>query len=521
VGDLAAIDPCPSLGDLVLAADGGLNPSHKASTTAHLRQCAPCRDRLHQANAFLEASGEIGDSDDIGGRGSSDLDSSDSSDSVSDVVAMDIGFDETLGAEYDSPEKSEARCQEFARRLHKQKQDAIYHQPVGRIRQWLPAAALIPLLIVGLTFSRMQTVVRAEELLRRASNHERSLSADRVQRTPIRLTAGGVALDAWPDATDASGAHAALEATLSRHGFDSRQPLSLAGVRAWRARPGEKHDEVFDNGDLLVLRTTTSVGELREVELTVRRHDYHVVKLALAFEGIGRLEIAEIEESARRAAKVATPVAPVSPIASSPVGMVASAAPAPAARAVAAEGAFAGSETSSASRTIATQQGLSRWLDRTFGARRERKTFVPDLQRLVGEVRQQLGALDTLARRYPEGEVVEQWADADRAALHRRVDQAYGAISRDLNVLDARIGILFGSTSRALPVSDAPSDWRHRAALALAHAEAMDREVRRLLTFDDVPSGDAQAAERASVASTFAALWDVVHAPAGGPAGER
>ena len=171
------------------------------------------------------------------------------------------------------------------------------------------------------------------------------------------------------------------------------------------------------------------------------------------------------------------------------------------------------------------QLGLSRWLDRTFGSRPERKTFVPDLQRLVGAVRLQLATLDTLARRYPETEVVEQWSGADTAALHRRVDEAYGAISRDLNELDARIGILFGSRDRAIPVASAPSDWRRRAALALAHAEAMDRDVRHLLTFDDVPaassSAQARSAGRTPVLSTFGSLWDVVHAPAGGPDGER
>ena len=55
------IDRCPSLGDLVAASDGGLSPSHKAAMTAHLRQCGPCRERLQQANAFLEASADVAD----------------------------------------------------------------------------------------------------------------------------------------------------------------------------------------------------------------------------------------------------------------------------------------------------------------------------------------------------------------------------------------------------------------------------------------------------------------------------
>jgi hypothetical protein len=79
-------------------------------------------------------------------------------------------------------------------------------------------------------------------------------------------------------------------------------------------------------------------------------------------------------------------------------------------------------------------------------------------------------------------------------------------------------------------VREAPADWRQRAAVALAHAEAMDGQVRQLLTFDDLPSAESSAtnATRTTnansatsappVMSTFTSLWDVVHAPAGGPA---
>ena len=162
--------------------------------------------------------------------------------------------------------------------------------------------------------------------------------------------------------------------------------------------------------------------------------------------------------------------------------------------------------------------GLSRWLERNFRPGPDRTAFVPRLQHLVSDVRQKLATLDTLARRYPEAEVEQQWSSADRVALHRRVNDAYDRISRDLNDLDSRIGILFGSTSRSLPVVEAPADWRQRAALALAHAEAMDVQVRQLLASDDLPSAESRATSAPPVMSTFAALWDVVHAPAGGPA---
>ena len=80
---------------------------------------------------------------------------------------MPVSFEDEIGADHDSDAKAAARNGEFARRLHKQKQTLI-HRPTATtawVRQWLPAAALIPLLILGLALPRMQTVVRAEELL--------------------------------------------------------------------------------------------------------------------------------------------------------------------------------------------------------------------------------------------------------------------------------------------------------------------------------------------------------------------
>ena len=98
-----------------------------------------------------------------------------------------------VGADYDSDAKDAARKREFVRRLHKQKQDLIPRPTAATawVRQWLPAAALIPLLIFGLALPRMQTVVRAEELLKLASNHERSLPADHAQMLRYPVDAGG------------------------------------------------------------------------------------------------------------------------------------------------------------------------------------------------------------------------------------------------------------------------------------------------------------------------------------------
>lgn len=543
--DQTASDRCPSLCDLVLASDGGLSPEHKAAITEHLSRCAPCGERLHQANAFLEASADVLDDEAPAAAAVGNVVSfrGKSARAGNDRAAMPVSFEDEIGADYDSHAKDVARNREFARRLHNQKQGLI-HRPAPTtvwVRRWLPAAAVIPLLILGLALSRLQTVVRAEELLTRATKHESSLSATRnhdlrvefgmgaLAPTPAgvvhpvlhgvqpfvvsRSMVGGVVRDAG-----AGGDYAVAAAVLATHGFDPSQPLSLAGLQAWRSSPGDKRDEVIVTTDTYLLRTTStgSIGALRAVELTVRRHDYHVLKLVLAFEGAGSLEFSEIADVIPSA--VAVKAAPVAPTVTAPVAM----AEAPSSLASSAVEAPR-SPMAAVGRAPVSEPGLSRWLDRTFRASPERKVFVPTLQRLVLDVRQHLSELDTLARGYPEAEVGEQWDSADQAGLRRRVDDSYRRVSRDLNELDLHISVLFGSRTRSLPVAEAPADWRQRAAAALAHAESMEGQVRDLLKLDDVPSTQpgAKVTGGAQVPATFASLWDVVHAPAGGPAGRQ
>lgn len=551
--DRPAGDRCPSLCDLVLASDGGLSPEHKAEITEHLSRCAECAEHLRQANASLEASADVLDDEKPSGA------------AVGNVAnfrvkgeragnaraVMPVSFEDEIGAEYDSHAKDVARNREFARRLHKQKQKLI-HRPAPAtawVRQWLPAAAVIPLLILGLALSRLQTVVRAEELLTRATKHESSLPATRnndlrvelksglaLATTPAaaahpvlqgvqpfvvsRNMVGGVVRDAGPGGVAASGSYYAVAAAvLSTHGFDPNQPLSLAGLQAWRSSPGDKRDEVIVRTDTYLLRTTASIGALRMVELTVRRHDYHVLKLTLGFDGAGSLEFSEVEEPIPSSIAVkAAPVAPVAPTMTAPVAMAAG----PSSLASSAVD-TSRSQMTSVGRAPVSQPALSRWLDRTFRASAERQTFVPTLQRLVMDVRQHLSELDTLAREYPEAEVGEQWDSADQAGLRRRVEDSYRRVSRDLNDLDLHISVLFGSRTRSFPVTEAPADWRRRTTDALAHAASMDAQVRDLLKLDDVPSpsGDARNTNGARVPATFAALWDVVHAPAGGHASRQ
>ncbi len=402
---------------------------------------------------------------------------------------MPLSFEDEIGADYDSDAKTEARRASSRGGLHKQKQGLI-HRPTAttaRFRQWLPVAALIPLLILGLAWPRMQAVVRAEELLTLASDHARSLPANhrqllRFQLTPgipaltlvtggtragkprvtpffaVRHVTGGVVHDAGPDGAGASGDDAELAALLSsawlrfQPAVEPRQPARVAFVAGREARRG-----VRSQRHARCSRPRRPIGALRSVELTVRRRDYHVLKLEFAFDGKGRLEIAEIPPTTMPRAVKASPVAPIAPTVTAPVAL--SAPSSLASRGVVVDASLS-PVTTVVGRAPVSQPGLSRWLDRTFRASPERKTFVPTLQRLVGDVRQHLSELDTLGRRYPELEVEQQWSSADRVALRRRVEESYRRISRDLNDLELRVSVLFGSRTRSFPLTEAPADWR-------------------------------------------------------------
>jgi len=103
---------------------------------------------------------------------------------------------------------------------------------------------------------------------------------------------------------------------------------------------------------------------------------------------------------------------------------------------------------------------------------------------------------------------------AARAKLQKLLDRHYQSLSADLDALDARFAILFGSSTRVFPTRRAPSDWQERVNSGFAHAESLDRSLRDLLTLDElppVPAGD-ETAEGRAVTAAFGALWNAVHA---------
>lgn len=114
--------------------------------------------------------------------------------------------------------------------------------------------------------------------------------------------------------------------------------------------------------------------------------------------------------------------------------------------------------------------GLSRWVDYRLGDRPEKQTFVPEMTRLATTLIGRVQMLHALAERYSDG-VVKEMSPAARAKLQKLVDRHYQSLSDELDALDARFAILFGSTTRVFPTRRAPSDWQTRVNDGFTHAE--------------------------------------------------
>jgi hypothetical protein len=157
--------------------------------------------------------------------------------------------------------------------------------------------------------------------------------------------------------------------------------------------------------------------------------------------------------------------------------------------------------------------GLSRWVDYRLGDRPEKQTFVPELARLATAVTERVHTLHGLAARYSD-DAVRDLSPAARAKLQKLLDRHYQSLSADLDALDARFAILFGSTTRVFPARRAPADWQQRVNTGFTYAESLDRSLRDLLTLDDLPQvpGDDNMPEGRAVTAAFGALWDAVHA---------
>jgi hypothetical protein len=548
VNDLT-VERCPTLEELLQAADCELSPEAHATVLRHLPQCAVCQARDRRALRTLR---------DVHG-----------------YLAGAFG-----------EERQQARQQDFQAGLHKLRQ-ALIHHPIGSpLRRWLPMAALTPVLIVAVLLSRTGTVVlQADELLQRAVHAERMRPRGAIQRVRVRLMPPG-ALALPPRATasftlvqeltdgTATVAPAAPAATaaaltsvpmslahrLSTHRFDWRRPMDVARFDAWRGTLAHKDDQVIAIADapLLVLRTTTTDDtDLIEAELTVQRDDYRVVRAAFVFDGVGRLEIEELAQWVRRtvapvtmrtdagdAARLAhdlltrTELSTRLLLAQTGLDLPGTMRVSQAAVDVRIDGTWPSAaqrralngrllalphvavhlrltdrddsdDVSVASHTFPLRPGspLAVFLARTFFDTREREAFLPELVRLTTAVRQRLTVLHELAERYPESEV-RGFTMASRTTWQQLLEWHYRQLRADLNGLDTRVRVLSGSESRAYPPASLPADWTRRVAGGVAQAITFDRLVQEFLAQQDLPSEQARGQD--SLSRTFRALWDAV-----------
>jgi hypothetical protein len=556
-------DRCPTLEQLLQAADCELSPEAPATVPHHLHQCAICqaRDR-HVLRTLRDVHGYLAGA-----------------------------FGE---------ERQQARQLEFQAGLHKLKQ-ALIHQSIGwPFRRWLPMAALMPVLIVALLLSRTGMVVlQADEILQRAVTAERMRPRGAIQRVRIRLmppnalalpprasaaftivqelTDGVAPVGPASIPTSASASAAgvgtapatavalssvpmSLAHRLATHQFDWRRPMDVARFHAWRDRLTQRQDQVIALSDepSLVLRTMTSDDtDLVEAEITVRREDFHVTRAAFLFDGVGRLEIEELTQWVPRTA--ATAAAPVDPARltrdlltraelTTRLMMAQTGLDLPGTMQVSTDlpqelVRISGAWPSAAHRRalngrllalphvsvhlhlsdtdarddhgvaghlyhLREGSALSQFLQQAFVDTREREAFLPELVRLTTAVRQRLGVMQELTQRYPDVET-RAFSPEARATWRQLLEWQYQQLRADMNGLDTRVRVLSGSESRAFPATTLPADWPRRAAEGLTQAVTFDRLVQELLAQQDLPSVE-QARGQDSLNHTFRALWEAV-----------
>lgn len=171
-----------------------------------------------------------------------------------------------------------------------------------RPRHWLAIAATLLIAIFLVRRFATVTPVSAAELLRKAtaaqqpSSPRRRIQIKTRNRTftrPAALTANGPAEDAG------------LRAMFERAHFDWIDPLNAVAFAAWRDQLPQKRDRVqtLPNGDAYVIQTSTSTGELREAQLTLRKRDLQPTREMLEFTN----ETVEIEALADEQIAAASP----------------------------------------------------------------------------------------------------------------------------------------------------------------------------------------------------------------------
>jgi hypothetical protein len=494
--------PCPPLEELLLAADQLLEPDVVAAIDAHVQRCGACQRLIAQMEAIQRA-----------------------------CLLDDPEADEEPGA---------AESHEWP-------------VEIPAARRFVSPAALIPALVLAFLLAAMQsTPVEADRLVQRAEQWERANPAARAQRVSMRL--------AWSRPAEPfsrvhqtglagapSGVPTALVRVLAGYRFDWEQPLSVARYMAWRAAHACcRRDRIVSRSQdgLLTLRTTAWDGELREAELTLRTETYQVVKQALVFEGVGRLEIEDLAYADPRREISPSPPPPMKRphvpkeeldhaelkvrllLSQTGLEMRRDVRVSRTPDAVRVEGLWgaAGQRRSARARLAAMahvqvapgfgqdeeeappplEPGLAHWLDRTFSTDAIRASFLPELRRSVGTVRQRLELLAALAQRFPDAG--RELSPPAQDVFQELLDLHDHKLQTELNDLKPRMAVLSDSQSLSCPWSQVPPDWPARATMALVQARTLEQRVQFLLAHEDL-----RAEERQRIRTTFGLLWETLY----------
>jgi hypothetical protein len=512
---LPAASPCPDLADLLLASEGELPRRRQTEVTSHLRLCATCRDQLGNAGLAIRE------------------------------------YQDALPGPHATPTGAEAdtrveRLDHFRLRLKQEQRAQSTRDSRLPVRQWLPVAAAVPLLVAAMFFSsRYTSVVRAEELLTRAVAQEQATAAGTVRRLQIQMKRTGTRFTRDVGAVSAvSIAQTAGDAELTRRldasHLDWRDPLSVRAFRTWHDSLRVKTDSVASLGnDALALRTETTDGLLRSAELIVRRVDFQPLRATFSFEDLGDVEIVElsrwVSQAPLLAARSTAPVVVAEPAAPDAETLDEAELDVRAALHVAGvdgkpgitvtrtrravelrgrvdpnrkteiarvlreagpvrlllrpeEPAAETAATGAAAPAVATDpsvEPLKRWLDRTFGPGDRAALFVPALTADADDVQRRTDAFAALAARYPESETLTLAAPA-REKLDMLVEAHYRDLVKAVQVLDDRLALFLGTSTRRTP-SIVPRPWQVSAAAMRAHAARLDQAIHTLLQEQDLP----------------------------------
>lgn len=272
---------CPSETDLICATSGELPPAEWAIVRQHLAHCPMCRSRMRAILNTLA------------------------------TLAQLTGPD--------SPERLRAGRE----RLEELMATARAEREAMSPRRWLAAAAVLVALVVGI--ARFGTdPLDADEVVARAAAREIAVTmpADLwlwtfVPAADGQTSANGAntanSANSAANATSAPGATGAARATsptggndgawippghaalppravqmLQKHGFDLVHPLSLARLQTWRAAHPDRREQLAHQDEWFVVTSTTR-GQVSEVELVIDKANYQLVKQTWLIAGMGRV----------------------------------------------------------------------------------------------------------------------------------------------------------------------------------------------------------------------------------------